>query len=522
SISRNKKMPTSLLKRYSGAALWGKNNSKKALQGILYCLFDTITIHALEESNSLSISAYGQPMIVNSGTRYRTADGITSSYPGFTPNGNRWYYANYQNTVLIGGRTRHVQRSGAGLVDGIIGENIEFGTTNAGSALGNGEHERILYFIQPINNISNGYFIVSDLVKPTNTSDNIAINFQLNTMKGSTQQVVKNGEYYAPINGFVNDNHNGTEIVNLFFTSQPHIQIQESYKASKNNVIESDNLQANYSTNLNGELRANTIIFPEDKNHKKPFIQKINGENYDGALLKHNDKFIDVFLGTDGSIGNYGDVDFNAETVFFRKENNNISSYSITKGTHFFERKRHIGFSSSSDISITMEDNKGIVNTFSDTYVTFYKKNISEVFLDTVKPKLFSDLNNSIAPNTSELTETPKNAIRILIPKGRHSINITDIFGNEDGSIIHRIIPNPVKDGVFHLDFSDNFVSQKGELIITDIKGKLIKSKQLEETLFDRKRVFTVNVEGVEKGIYFIRLISTGGLMVYSDTFIIE
>jgi len=231
-------MPISKLKKQSGAALWDRTNSREALQGVLYNLKrDTPNNdqfgHTMEDVNSFSIAGYGQHMIMNPGGAYTGKNNQGSNYPGYTPNNDRWFLSKYQNTVLIGNATTHAERHGNGLVDGLVGGKIEFGTTDAGPAINNGSHLRTLHFIHPEGGKSNGYFVVYDEVKPKKSSDKVNIQFQINTKRNGTKVVKANQEYHSPINSIVYTNfsaHDKSEKVNLFFASDPKVSIVDSYK----------------------------------------------------------------------------------------------------------------------------------------------------------------------------------------------------------------------------------------------------------------------------------------------------
>ena len=123
--------PQSQLFEYSGAALWGNENSSDALQVVLYSSKeegDLIGGHKHFDINSFNICAYGEQLIMNSGVDYTDpaeTDGAFN-YPGFTPGGGRWYTSNIQNTVLIGDQTNHAETTGNGLIDGLVGGSVEF------------------------------------------------------------------------------------------------------------------------------------------------------------------------------------------------------------------------------------------------------------------------------------------------------------------------------------------------------------------------------------------------------------
>ncbi len=416
-------MPTSKLREHSGAALWDRTNSREALQGVLHCLKrDNPAVnqfgHTLEESNTFSLSAYGQHMIMNSGVNYVGLNGQGGNYPGYAPDNGRWSRAILHNTVLIGNKTNHDQRDGNGLIDGLVGGNIEFGTTDAGQAIKNGTHKRTLSLIHPVAGKSYGYFAIHDEVKPNKPSDKVTINFQVNTKRGGTNTIKTNQEYAAPITAAVYkdfNSHNATEKVNLFFASGPQVAIVDSYKGGFDITdVKSDNVRAQYNTGSDGVVRATTIVFPEDGTHKKPSITKIANSNYSGAKVSHSNTFIDHYIGASPTQENtYAAIRFKANSTFYRKESGKTTLYSSTNGTKFLDTDGvDQGFTSSKPVSIVIEDKKGSVNAKNTTNITFYKLNISGV---------------KVNGNNVSVISSASNTITVAIPAGRHKIElITD------------------------------------------------------------------------------------------------
>lgn len=413
-------MPVSKLREHSGAALWDKTNSREALQGVLHCLKrDNPSVnqfgHTLEESNTFDLSGYGQHMIMNSGVNYVGLNGQGGNYPGYAPDNGRWSRAILHNTVLIGNKTKHDQRDGNGLIDGLVGGNIEFGTTDAGLAIKNGTHKRTLSLIHPIVGKSNGYFVIYDEVKPTKSSDKVTINFQVNTKRGGTNTIKTNQEYVAPITAAVYkdfNSHDTTEKVNLFFASSPQVAIVDSYKGGFDITdVKSDNVRAQYNTGADGFVRATTIVFPEDKTHKKPPISKISNVNYSGAIVSHSTNFKDYYIGASPSKTNtYSNISFKANTTFFRKESGKTTKFSSTNGTSFRDTQGvDYGYQASQQVSIVLENNSGHIYARKNSNVTFYKQNITGVKINGTNTTVISSASN---------------AVTITIPTGRHKIEL--------------------------------------------------------------------------------------------------
>ncbi|AXT51668.1 T9SS C-terminal target domain-containing protein [Aquimarina sp. BL5] len=492
-------MPVSLLRDQSGAALWDKTDSEEALQGILYCLKndpgqDNLG-HDLEDVNSFDITAYGQHIVLNSGVRYTNADGSGFNYPGYAPDGGRWKRASLQNTVLIGDDTQHSQTDGNGLIDGLVGGNVEFGTTDAGPAINNGTHYRTLHFIHPIPGESNGYFVIYDEVEPTNSSDDVTINFQANVLDGNTVTITNNQEYNFPINAIINsENRDETEKGTVFFASNPNVTLASSFKGDFGQGFKTtQNIKAVYQAPADGVIRATTLIFPEDGTHSKGSLSKIANSDYSGITITHNASFIDTYLGSKNTISNtYNDVTFKGKTAFFRKKSENTIAYSVTNGTSFLDTSatNDYGFTAAMPVSIVMEENSGNIHAFNTTNITFFKEDITSVQIDGI------EVNPILASSHS---------IEVSVPSGRHRV---ELFTNGTLSIPDtstkdtniKLYPNPTRNSIT-LNTADNL--QVHQVIVSDLTGKFIK-----DLVFEAKgtNTFIVNIENLQTGIYFFQI----------------
>ncbi len=281
-------MPSSLLMENTGAALWGKTGDTEALQGILYSLkrdnwepggFH----HASEDVNSIGIQAYGEFMVMNSGTNYYP------SYPGKTPDGNRWYEAWMQNVLLIGARRHEIRGEGGGLVDGLTGGEIEFGTTSSRGAFKQALHERSLIFVHQKEKRNYGYFVVVDQADLSFVKDTVSVMIQPNTKFQTTTTLEPHRKYSSPINGLLTDQADGSEAVITYFASEPlAVKQGKSWKGAFHlGDLASDHLEAQFLSDSLGQVRSMSLIIPTDQKHKAPEIQPIKGQNMHGVILRH-------------------------------------------------------------------------------------------------------------------------------------------------------------------------------------------------------------------------------------------
>lgn len=404
-------MPTSLLAENSGAALWGRTGDSEALQGILYCLKSDeggpdYYGHSCEDVCSIGIHGYGEYLITNSGTEYKPG------YPGKAPDGGRWFEARRQNVVLIGkDTTRHkIKGHGGGLVDGLTGGSVEFGVTDSGQSLGNGNHKRALFFIHEQKDQFNGYFAIMDEVRPDDPKEPIRVLILPNSTYGTTQTVTPRQEYAAAINGYTTKTHDGTEKINIFYATPP-ITVRQgmTHKASFGNCIKGDRLEGIYRAGSNGTARALTILFPEDGTHQKAAMKRIKGKGFTGAAIEHDQGLVDWIIesnGKDQCI--FEDITFQARTLFYRKTNK-MQTYAVYHGTSFMDTTHTTGFASNVPISIQFDGYTGHINC-PQAEITFYDSNIENVSIDE--------------KNVPVLKKTDK-TIQVSIPPGRHTITLS-------------------------------------------------------------------------------------------------
>ena len=307
-------MPTSLLKPNSGAALWG-TDSTEALHGILYSLkrenWETGGFHhAMDDVNSLSLSGYGEFLVMNAGTNY------TPSYPGETPDGGRWYEAPLQNTVLIGDQQQHALRSeGGGLTDGLTGGPTEFGATSSGRALGGGAvHTRALFLVHPHGDAP-GYYAVYDTVGQASCDGRtVHVLWQPNTRRGTETTVAPQREYRLPVNGYRTAESDSSEAATLFFATPPAgVTVTSAWKGSFDlGNFANTKLVADYPATMAGAL---TLVLPADANHPAPTATRLAGTNYTGARLRFPDGSTHTLLATHGGTATHDSLTTDARAA---------------------------------------------------------------------------------------------------------------------------------------------------------------------------------------------------------------
>lgn len=411
-------MPTSLLMKNTGAALWGRTDSKEALEGVLYSLVrepNTRQDHESEDVNSINLTAYGEYMLVNAGANY------APSYPGQTPDGNAWTEAWLQSVILMGNNKRHENEHGGGLTDGLVGGSVEFGTTHSGPAIANTEHKRSLFLVHPAEGRSSGYFLLRDFVNSSNGDQPHTV-LQLNTRKNGVTEVKTDKEYTAKINGHVTKNAAGDEKVAIFFATPPNgVTKGTAWKGKPN--FESEYLKASYDLDNKNQTRFATVIFPEDNSHTRAKMERIAGIECDGALISHDERLLDHFLVADESVekASYEDVSFRGESLFYRTDANVLTSFCLVGG-RLFDKGENVrqGFEADDRVSIQMDDLSGSIRANKSTKVTFFQPNVKGVILN-------GELLSMVGAGADFVT--------VNIPAGLHRIELSASISSEPVSV---------------------------------------------------------------------------------------
>lgn len=483
--------PVSLLKTYTGAALLDPTNSSEALSGILYSLKREPNQeggfgHAHYDVNSINITGYGEHLITNAGTQYVGLNGNGFNYPGYTPDNKRWFLSWMQNTVHIADQNEHVEKTGKGLIDSLVGGSVEFGRTGSGEAISNGVHNRYLFFIKPSQN-TNGYFAMIDEVVPNNSNDPIHINLHPNT-RSEIITITDQMHYRAKADGYVQDASDGTEGIEIFYGTPPNnAQFKSAYKGDfVLGPILTPYLESTYNINHSDRLQAATILFPYDGDHMAPAMTRISAQNYSGAFIDHDNDIEDVFLASTGpGKYDYQGVLINGRGVFYRRINNTIDSYAVALGYGFDNAELPAkGFASSEAVSIQMDDTTGFLRVGKEnTTITFNYPSLSEVQLNNI----------SITPISSD-----ENSITINVAKGNYKVNlisqtlsVSDV--PNDVNII-QIFPNPTLDHIYVNNLKGN-----QQYTIYDLKGQIIDSGMISQ---DQK----IDLQTLSKGIYFLKI----------------
>ena len=404
--------PSRLFKNY--AALKSREQSTNALYMSMYNLTGNTEYHTHYEVNALAMAGYGETLLRNAGYQGPdndvTIDGVTSTFDFMHSNSES------SNTLMIGGK-RHSSKVGDGIIEGIVGQDVEYCRGCSSNSIA-GTHFRDIIFVQPSNDV-NGYYLVIDHVKTDNIKDNVNIVWHPNAATVNTIQ--NSTEYFSEIKIEKRDmgphlySKNRATLTTFLGTPPASVKIKRTAnQASSGYGYVADYMYVNYNT-TNRQANILTVLFPGDKTHKTGDITRIASGNYTGSEITQG-QIVDVALTSDGkSTSQYGLEDFQGENIFYRKASGKVLSYFV-KGKSFKSERENIktGFKSDIPVALYMKntnDGQGIKGKIVSpgTNVTFYAPGISSVRLDS------KDLTNVLSE---------ANSVSVNIPKGTYNIEL--------------------------------------------------------------------------------------------------
>jgi hypothetical protein len=368
--------PKSAIHSGSGAVFREYTETEESLMGCIWSLTEDGG-HDHEDANSIYIAGYGEHLIANCGTNY------TPSFPGQTPDGDRWIDAHLQNVVIIGTGDNHDNTYGGGVSEGFSGDPVEYVSCSSGPAMANGHHQRNFLFVHPEAGKTQGYFILIDEVTPDNASDNFRVLLHPNT--NSTPAAVQaDEEYMATINARTQDNGGG-EMITIFMGTPPSdVRMRDGYfgewggSSARYPVRFMD---TEYETPGSGTGKVVTVLFPHDDTHPKAGMTRISSTDFSGVSVDHDEGVVDHVIESDGtSESQYASFSFQGVAVLWRQDNNVNVFYFVRKGLKFLEGA--IGYISADEVSMFMRGLSGRIIAEQATSVTFHHPGVQSVHLD--------------------------------------------------------------------------------------------------------------------------------------------
>lgn len=402
--------PSRLFENY--AALKSREQSTNALYMSMLNLKGNVEYHTHYETNALAMAGYGEILMRNAGYNGPnvdvTIDGVTATFDFIHSNSES------SNTLMIGGK-RHSSKEGDGIIEGFVGQDVEYCRGSSSEAI-EGSHHRDLVFVKASNDV-NGYYVVMDHVSTDNATDTINVVWHPNA---ATLNTIQNAtEYFSEIKiekgntGPHVYTENEATLTTFLGTPPASVEIKRTANQARSGYgFAGDYMYLNYNT-TNQQTSILTVFFPGDKTHKTGDLTRIASGDYTGSEIAQG-KIVDVALTSNGnSTGQHDSETFQGENILYRKASGKFISYFV-KGTSFKSGQDiQTGFKSDAPVALYMNtsDDKGNSGQIisSGTKVTFYAPGISSVRLEG------KDLSN---------VNSESNSVSVNIPEGTYEIEL--------------------------------------------------------------------------------------------------
>lgn len=352
------KVPSSRLYSNGGAFLREPEDSPDSLGAALYNIASPAMWHAHQETNALSLSAYGARLLMNGGWLGPTT----------RP-------AKLNNTLTIDGKD-HRTRSGAGLQEGLTAGGFDYAAGLSGDALpGEASCTRSLILLHGRDG-ADGYFLVLDEVEAEPGS---AVHHYVHPSTDIRPEArTPETEYDARINLFndVTDSR-----LAVFYGNEPQRVTIEPVPSGSDRVGREEHyrLEAVHPVEGAGGARILTVLFPHDRRHRKAEFSRITSGGVRGVLISHENGARDRFYAADGDAEQKAarDVRFRAQAVVYRTLEDTMPFYFVRRGTKF--RSGGCGFFSNRPVSLLLRGATGRISAGEETKVTFFHPGITGV-----------------------------------------------------------------------------------------------------------------------------------------------
>ena len=382
------KVPQSRLFMHGGAVFREPEDSPLSLGAALYNIDENDEWHTHEEVNAISLSAYGARLLVNGGW---LGDDMRPPW---------------KNNTLTIDRKRHNKRTGAGLSEGLLGEDLDYACGFSEDALGDDSFKRSLVLVHGTKQ-ANGYFVVLDEV---DADKGEKINSYLQLASESKVKSIKSLQEYQSII----DHHAKTKgvKVSVFYATAPK-NVNQSYIES--GFLERSpasgkhyRLEAVYETDEMGDNQILTVLFPHDAQHQKADMVRLNGDGYSGVDLSFDTGVNDIILASNGNIPiTFDKISFNGKLVILRKNKTEPVFFFFRKATVVNYPRFH--FKSEYPVTLFLKGNEGYITAKKSTQIEWRIANAKSLEINN---KTITDKNPD------------NNKIEFTIPDGTHKVFI--------------------------------------------------------------------------------------------------
>lgn len=396
--------PTRLFKNY--AALISKTESKNALYLSMLNLAGNTEYHTHFEANALAMAGYGEILLRNAGysgpERDVRVNGVTATFDYLHFNSES------ANTVMIGG-IRHSVKSGDGITEGLIGQEVEYCRGVSTTAIA-GTHARDVVFVQPSDR-ANGYYLVMDHVTTDKAGDNVNVAWHPNA--GVLKTIASETHYISEIKqergarGPRIFTENKVALTTFLASPPSSVETKRIVNQGSRYSYVADYLVVNYDP-VDKRKDVLTVLFPADKTHKVAQLTRIEADEYTGCEIVQG-AVEDIALTSNGATpGRQGGRRFQGEDVLLRTDSGKLVSFFV-KGVSFDnDHSARCGFQADASVAVYMKGPLGKI-TSSGTMATFYYPEIASIQLDGIAAPIVAS-----GPNWA----------RINIPKGTFAVKI--------------------------------------------------------------------------------------------------
>lgn len=353
-------VPTSRVYADGGAFFREPEDSSASLGAALYNITAPAQWHAHQETNALSLSAYGARLLMNGGW----LGPVTRPAP-------------HQNTLTINGK-EHASRSGGGVEGGLTGDGFDYAVGLSDHALPEGASFKRRLMLVHGQDDANGYFVVVDGVKAH--ADDV-VNTYIHPSTDVEPDVLRSSTEYDARSNLFNEVED-TRLAVFYGTEPENVEMSLSPSSSERaSRPEHYRLEATYAVDESGEADIVTVLLPHDEDHQKASLERLSAGGMDGVRVEHDGAVDRVFAGKGRVECTVSEnVSFQGKSVVYRMVGQKTPFYFVGGGCKF--RNGAIGFTSEKSVSLHMRGNTGRITTAQDVMVTFYHPRLHGVTLE--------------------------------------------------------------------------------------------------------------------------------------------
>jgi len=356
-------VPTSTLYEDGGAFFREATHAPESLGAMLYNITERAGWHAHQETNALSLSAYGGRLLVSAGWLG----------PVTRP-------ARRNNTLTING-AEHETRTGAGLREGLTSEGLDYAVGHSGDALpGNAWFERSLLLVHGQGE-ARGYFVTIDEVQ---AAPDDTIQHALHPATSTAPETIEAGlEYEAAIDRFTEVDGNRLSVV---YGRAPEEVVQASMPTGSERADAQEHVrqEAHFRANQEGEARLVTVLFPHAAEHEDlRFTRRGSGEEPSrsptGVSIAHEGGAVDHVYESAGYEEQEGAAGarFRGRVALYRVRGEETPFYFVRRGTDF--RRATVGFEADQRVSLQLRGTTGQITAADATALTVYQPGVTGV-----------------------------------------------------------------------------------------------------------------------------------------------